>query len=100
MRAAFLLSLVFLSSAASAAVDPADILGQAQADVPFSSQSGWAGQVLGKHPDAKVIPESGIHGAPLANGETLRFGKVDDPARPGRKALAFQLAPEDPSTSS
>jgi hypothetical protein len=99
MRAACLL-LLFIVEAANAGIDPADILGQAQADVPFSRQSGWAGQVLGKHPDAKIIPESGIHGAPLANGETLRFGKVDDPARPGRKALAFQLSPDDPATSS
>jgi hypothetical protein len=85
---------------AQAAIDPSDILGQAQADVPFARQTGWGGQILGKHPDAKIIPESGIHGAPLANGETLRFGKVDDPAQPGRKALAFQLSPDDPVTSS
>jgi hypothetical protein len=89
-----------LAGAASAGIDPADILGQAQADVPFASQAGWAGQVLGRYPDAKVIPESGIHGAPLPNGETLRFGKVDDPVRPGRKALAFQLSPADPETAS
>ncbi|MGE5639897.1 MAG: polysaccharide lyase [Clostridia bacterium] len=99
MRLLFLSAFFFIGNA-MAAVDPADILGQAQADVPFARQTGWGGQFLGKYPDPKVIPESGVHGAPLANGETLRFGKVDDPARPGRKALLFQLSPEDPMTSS
>jgi hypothetical protein len=91
---------IFPSSASSAAVDPQDILGVVRAEVPFAKQKGWGGQFLGKHPDPKLIPESGIHGAPLANGETLRFGKVNDPVQPGRKALAFQLSPDDPSTSS
>jgi hypothetical protein len=94
-----LLALCFLAQAAHAAIDPTDILGQAQADVPFVKQSGWEVQILGKYPDPKIIPESGIHGAPLANQETLRFGKVDDPAQPGRKALAFQLSPDDPVTA-
>ena len=100
MRLPAFLFLLLFSLTANAAVDAADILGQAQADVPFARQAGWAGQFLGKYPDAKMIPESGIHGAPLENGDTLRFGKVDDPARPGRKALAFQLSPLDPMTAS
>jgi hypothetical protein len=55
--------------------------------------------VLGKHPAVASIPESGIHGAPLPNGETLRLGKAADPADARRKVFAFQLAPDDPSTS-
>lgn len=100
MRLPAFFFLFLFSLTANAAIDAADILGQAQADVPFARQAGWGGQFLGKYPDAKMIPESGIHGAPLENGDTLRFGKVDDPARPGRKALAFQLSPRDPMTAS
>jgi len=100
MLRAFLVILLLAAASARAAIDTADILGQAHADEPFNDQSGWTGQFLGTHPDGWTIPESGVHGAPLANGETLRFGKVDDPARPGRKALQFVLAPDDPVTSS
>ncbi|MBV8030291.1 MAG: polysaccharide lyase [Betaproteobacteria bacterium] len=96
----FILAVALSWACTALAIDRADILGEAQADVPFAKQSGWAGQVLGRYPDAKMIPESGLHGAPLADGDTLRFGKVDDPARPGRKALAFQLSPQDPTTAS
>ncbi len=95
-----LLAFALAAGTAQAGIDPRDILGQAQADVPFARQSGWAGQFLGRYPDARTIPESGVHGAPLENGETLRFGKVADPVEPARKALAFQLSPDDPMTAS
>jgi hypothetical protein len=93
--------LVLAAASASAAgvIDAADIIGKASADVPFAQQSGYWGQVLGMYPAAAKIPESGIHGVPLPNGETLRLGKEADPAHPTRKALVFQLAPNDPSTS-
>jgi hypothetical protein len=94
------LCFIIASATAQATIDSQDILGQAQADQPFSSQSGWTAQVIGQHIDAPMLPESGIHGDPLPSGETLRFGKVDDPVVPGRKALLFQLGPNDPKTSS
>ena len=88
-----------VSQAARAQVDPHDILGEARADLPFAAQSGFSGQVLGRSLKAAQIPESGIHGAPLANGDTLRFGKVPDPDDPERQVLAFQLSPDDPTTA-
>lgn len=69
-----------------------DIIGRASAQLPFAQQTGYGVQVYGSHLRASQIPEAGIHGAPLPNGETLRFGKVGD-------ALAFQLDPGDPKTS-
>ena len=41
---------------------------------------------------ANAIPEDGIHGPALANGDTLRFGKAGN-------AFVFQLDPADPKTS-
>jgi hypothetical protein len=82
-----------------AAVSAADILVQASGDAPFAEQKGYSGQVIGTYPPAASIPERGIHGTRLSNGETLRLGKETDPAGSGRKALAFQLAPNDPTTS-
>ncbi len=75
------------------AIDASDILGRASAELPFSRQSGYTAQVYGTHTRAAQIPESGIHGAALPSGETLRFGKAGD-------AFAFQLDPGDPITSS
>jgi hypothetical protein len=80
-------------------IDAADIFGQAQASVPFSGQSGYNTQVINTYLQANQIPESGIHGSTLPNGETLRLGKVTDPRDSSKKALAFQLAPNDPLTS-
>jgi hypothetical protein len=77
-----------------------DIIAVASADAPFAAQAGFGAQVMGKHPPARSIPEEGIHGTPLPGGDTLRLGKVPDPLDPGRKAFAFQLAPDDPKTSS
>jgi hypothetical protein len=84
----------------ASAIDAADIIGQAMAGVPFSQQSGYATQVIGQYVSAPSIPESGINGTLLSNGETLRLGKQTDPVNSVRKALAFQLAPSDPMTSS
>jgi hypothetical protein len=80
-------------------VDAADILGRASAETPFAQQSGYYGQVLGTYPYASSIPESGVNGSVLSNGETLRLGKQADPLDSTRKALAFQLSPNDPATS-
>src|SRR5262245_34946683 len=73
-------------------VEGADILGRASGQLPFSRQSGYTAQVYGTHTRAARIPESGIPGAALANGQTLRFAKAGN-------ALAFQLDPGDPVTS-
>ena len=75
-------------------------MGHAQANVPFAQQSGYSGQVIGQFPYVTAIPETGINGSTLPNGETLRLGKVPDPVNSSKKALAFQLAPTDPMTSS
>jgi hypothetical protein len=80
-------------------ITPSDILGGASAELPFSRQSGYTAQVYGTYTRANSIPESGIHGAALPGGETLRFGKVADPRNPSLKALSFQLHPDDPVTS-
>ncbi|HLS87418.1 MAG TPA: heparin lyase I family protein [Burkholderiales bacterium] len=77
----------------------ADIIGWAAEDVPFREQGGYGAQILGTYPSASSIPESGIHGSRLSNGETLRLGKDVDPANKSKKALAFQLHPNDKSTS-
>lgn len=84
---------------AGGAIDAADIIGKAPQSLPFSQHSGYSTQVIGQYVSAPLIPESGIHGATLSNGETLRLGKVTDPVNSVRKALAFQLTPSDPSTS-
>jgi hypothetical protein len=82
------------------AIDAADILGRAMANAPFSQQSGYTAQVIGTHTSASSIPESGISYSMLSNGETLRLGKETDPVNSVRKAFAFQVAPNDPLTSS
>jgi hypothetical protein len=96
----FLLAALLAAPAlAHTTIDAEDILGEAREDRLFAQQSGYTGQVLGKYPRPSAIPESGIHGPPLANGETLRLGKVADPTDAARQALAFQLDPGDPRTS-
>ncbi|HWI38609.1 MAG TPA: heparin lyase I family protein [Burkholderiales bacterium] len=85
--------------AAASAIDTGDILGEADANTPFAQQSGYNGQVIGQFPDAQDIPETGIHYSTLPNGETLRLGKVLDPWNPNLKVFAFQLGPNDPTTS-
>jgi hypothetical protein len=77
----------------------ADILGAADANIPFAQQYGYNAQVIGQYPDAKEIPEGGINYTPLANGETLRLGKVADPMNTLSKVFEFQVAPNDPTTS-
>jgi hypothetical protein len=87
------------TSTSTSSIASADVIGWASGNVAFSQQGGYSGQVLGTHPAASSIPESGIHGKTLSNGETLRLGKQTDPASSARKALAFQLAWSDPITS-
>ena len=80
-------------------IDAADLMGGIMADVPFSSQSGYNAQVMGTYPSVSSIPEAGVTGSTLPNGETVRLGKQADPANSARKAVVFQLAPSDPNTS-
>jgi hypothetical protein len=80
-------------------IDAADIVTEAQASVPFSQQKGYNTQVINTYLQANQIPESGVNGTVLPNGETLRLGKVTDPRDSTKKALAFQIAPNDPTTS-
>jgi hypothetical protein len=80
-------------------IDAADVLATSLSDTLFSQQSGYNGQVLGTYPAVQTIPESGIHGSVMSNGESLRMGKQADPANSARKALVFALAPNDPLTS-
>jgi hypothetical protein len=84
---------------APVAIDAMDILAQAQASIPFASQTRWSAQVMGTFPSAASIPESGIQGPLLPNGDTIRFGKVVDPTNAARMALVFQLASGDPPTA-
>jgi len=84
---------------APATISSADLLQWASGDQSFANQGGYTAQVLGTYTSAKSIPESGIHGTTLANGETLRMGKQTDPTNGARKALAFQIAYSDPNTS-
>ena len=81
------------------AVDPADVMGTAQAEVPFAQQAGYNTQILAQYLNAADIPESGMHAFTLANGETLRFGKHADPLDSTRRVLAFQVDPNDVTTS-
>jgi len=81
------------------AINAADVMGRSLGDAPFSSQSRWSTQVMNKFMGAASVPESGIHGSVLPNGESLRFGKVRDPLNSARQALQFQLHPSDPTTS-
>lgn len=67
--------------------------------MPFAQQSGYNGQVLGQYPAAKDIPETGINGYALSNGETVRLGKQTDPMNSSRSAFVFQVAPNDTLTS-
>ncbi|HZN28583.1 MAG TPA: heparin lyase I family protein, partial [Xanthobacteraceae bacterium] len=80
-------------------IAPEHIISKARADMAFSSQTGYHSQVMGKSTQAASIPESGITGPVLPNGETLRLGKVNDPAGSGAKVFSFQVHPSDPVTS-
>ena len=80
-------------------IDAADIVAQGSGDIPFAQQKNYNGQVLGTYPYVTDIPETGIVGPTLPNGERLRLGKAPDPLNPNRKALAFQLGPNDTATS-
>jgi len=84
---------------APSAIAPADIIMRASADIPFSQQSGYVVTVINTGTQAPQVPESGIHGTTLPNGETLRFGKMSDPTNSTRKALAFTVRNSDPTTS-
>jgi hypothetical protein len=86
-------------SGSGSPVASADILTRISADKSFSEHSGYSAQVIGTYTSASSIPEAGIHASTLANGETLRLGKVQDPAGSGKKALAFQVHKNDPLTS-
>jgi hypothetical protein len=81
------------------AISSTDIMGTAQAEVPFSQQKGFNTQILNQYLDSASIPESGMHAFTLSNGETLRFGKYADPRNSSRKAFAFQVDPKDVTTS-
>ena len=83
----------------STPVASSDIITRASADVAFAEQSGYTAQVIGTYTSAPSIPESGINGTTLPNGETLRMGKVIDPNNSLRKSLAFQVIGSDPTTS-
>ena len=87
------------SAPTSGAIDPAHIVQRASAEMAFSQQNGFNAQVIGQHLGIGSIPESGVHGTTLANGETMRFGKVVDPADSARKALMLQVHRNDPNTS-
>jgi len=80
-------------------VAAADILTRASADNPFAQQSGYTAQVINTYTPASAIPESGIRGSALPDGDTLRFGKAADPTNSALKALAFQVTSTDPTTS-
>ena len=84
---------------ALSAIAPADIIMRASADVAFSQHSGYVATLINTYTEAPQVPESGIHGTTLPNGETLRFGKVSDPTNSTRKALAFTVRNSDPTTS-
>jgi hypothetical protein len=84
---------------APSAIAPSDIIMRASADAPFSQHSGYVATLINTYTQAPQVPESGIHGTTLPNGETLRFGKVSDPTNSVRKALAFTVRNSDPTTS-
>ena len=63
------------------------------------STGGYVATLINTATQAPQVPESGIHGTTLPNGETLRFGKVSDPTNSVRKALAFTVRNSDPTTS-
>ena len=87
-------------AAGSSPIAPADILSCASAELPFAQQSGYGVQVIRQSTPVSNVPESGIHGTALPNGETLRFGKLADPVDATRKVLAFQVHTSDPVTNS
>jgi hypothetical protein len=81
------------------AIDPVDLMGTAQGEIPFLEQRGYNTQILNQYINAPDIPESGLHAFTLSNGETLRFGKHADPLSSTRRVLAFQVDPNDVTTS-
>jgi len=86
-------------SGTTSPISESHIIGKARAEVLFSQQTGYHAQVMGKSTQAASIPETGITGALLPNGETLRMGKVNDPSGSGSKVFHFQVHPSDPTTS-
>jgi hypothetical protein len=88
------------SGSGSTPISSTDIITRASANVPFSEQSGFSAQAIGRSTSGSNIPESGIHYTTLPNGETLRLGKTRDPVNSLLNALAFQVRNSDPTTSS
>lgn len=87
------------STGGTGSIDPAHIVMRASADTSWASQSGFSAQAMGGSKSMSSMPEPGITGGTLSNGETLRLGKVTDPANGSRKVLQFQVDPSDPTTS-
>lgn len=77
----------------------ADIITKANADLLFSQHTGLSVQAYSASAPLQNVAETGIHGTILPNGETMRFGKVDDPIGQPRKAFLCQVHSGDPLTS-
>lgn len=76
-------------SAAALALRPGDVFGHADAVRPFAQQN-WGVQCEGSSRAVATVPESGISGARLEDGTTLKFGKVADPGGSGERVLVFR----------
>ena len=92
-------NVVSTPTGSTSPISETDIISKARAEVLFASQSGYHAQVMGKSHSVTSIPESGITGPVLSNGEILRMGKVSDPAGSGANVFHFQVHPSDPVTS-
>lgn len=93
--------LLALAAAAPRAAGPAsaDIRVEVRADQPLAAQAWGNVQCDGRIVPAAAVPPDGLHGRPLPDGDTLRFGRVPDPDDPLRHALRFTLDRDDRPTA-
>jgi hypothetical protein len=73
----------------------ADVIAELNASAPIGQQS-WNGlNCYGRVGNYNALGDDAVHGAPLADGSTLRFGRTTDPLAPTRRAFLFKVATQD-----
>lgn len=88
------------AAATAIAVGTTDILNQARPALPFAQQSWGNNQCAGYILASQKTPEAGLHGRALADGRTLRFGRVPDSSTASGYAYELAVDPGDALTAS
>lgn len=86
-------------AAAAVPIDAADIAAQARTAMATNAQSWGNVQCSGYIVASQKLPANGIHGSRLADGRTLRFGRVSDPESATGHVFEIALNVDDPTTA-